>query len=84
MWTADKVRALSRTVHVRAIWLSTPVGSPFRKQQGAGAAPRVRHHDLRHYLVSLLIADDADRKVVQARLRHSSAATTLDTYLHLA
>lgn len=40
-------------------------------------------HDLRHYLASLLIASGADVKVVQARLRHASAKTTLDTYSHL-
>ena len=42
-----------------------------------------RFHDLRHYLASLLIAGGADVKVVQARLRHASAKTTLDTYGHL-
>ncbi|MFD6178079.1 MULTISPECIES: site-specific integrase [unclassified Isoptericola] len=42
-----------------------------------------RFHDLRHYYASLLISDGADVKVVQARLRHSSAKTTLDTYAHL-
>ena len=42
-----------------------------------------RFHDLRHYLASLLIGSGADVKVVQARLRHSSAKTTLDTYGHL-
>lgn len=42
-----------------------------------------RYHDLRHYFASLLIADGADVKVVQARLRHASAKTTLDTYGHL-
>jgi integrase len=42
-----------------------------------------RFHDLRHYLASLLIAEGADVKVVQARLRHASAKTTLDTYSHL-
>jgi integrase len=42
-----------------------------------------RYHDLRHYLASLLIADGADVKTVQARLRHASAKTTLDTYGHL-
>lgn len=42
-----------------------------------------RFHDLRHYLASLLIADGADVKTVQARLRHASAKTTLDTYGHL-
>ncbi len=42
-----------------------------------------RYHDLRHYLASLLIASGADVKVVQARLRHASAKTTLDTYAHM-
>jgi integrase len=38
-----------------------------------------RFHDLRHWYASLLIASGADVKVVQARLRHASAKTTLDT-----
>lgn len=42
-----------------------------------------RFHDLRHYMASMLIASGADVKVVQARLRHASAKTTLDTYGHL-
>jgi integrase len=42
-----------------------------------------RYHDLRHYFASLLIAAGADVKTVQARLRHASAKTTLDTYGHL-
>jgi integrase len=42
-----------------------------------------RFHDLRHYLASLLIGRGLDVKVVQHRLRHGSAKTTLDTYGHL-
>ena len=42
-----------------------------------------RNQDLRHYFASLLIASGANIKVVQARLRHASAMTTLDTYGHL-
>jgi hypothetical protein len=42
-----------------------------------------RYHDLRHYFASLLIADGADVKTVQARPRHASAKTTLDTYGHI-
>jgi len=42
-----------------------------------------RYHDLRHYFASLLIASGCDVKTVQARLRHASAKTTLDTYGHL-
>ena len=45
--------------------------------------PTFRFHDLRHYFASLLIASGTDVKVVQARLRHKSAKTTLDTYGHL-
>lgn len=40
-------------------------------------------HDFRHYFASLLISKKADIKTVQARLRHASAKTTLDTYGHL-
>lgn len=42
-----------------------------------------RFHDPRHYFASLLIASGLDVKVVQARLRHASAMTTLNTYGHL-
>jgi integrase len=42
-----------------------------------------RFHDLRHYLASLLIGSGLDVKVVQHRLRHGSAKTTLDAYGHL-
>ncbi len=42
-----------------------------------------RYHDLRHFYASMLIGSGADVKVVQSRLRHASAKTTLDTYGHL-
>lgn len=48
-----------------------------------GLPPDFRFHDLRHHLASMLIASGADVKVAQARLRHASAKTTLDTYAHL-
>jgi integrase len=38
---------------------------------------------VRHYYASLLISSGADVKIVQARLRHRSAKTTLDTYRDL-
>jgi len=52
-----------------------------KKVQGLPAG--FRYHDLRHYSASLLIASAADVKTVQARLRHASAKTTLDTYGHI-
>ncbi|GAA3535925.1 hypothetical protein GCM10022234_35850 [Aeromicrobium panaciterrae] len=48
-----------------------------------GLTPEYRFHDGRHYCASLLISSGADVKVVQVRLRHKSAKTTLDTYGHL-
>lgn len=42
-----------------------------------------RIQDLRHYFASLLIASGLDVKVVQHRMRHASATTTLNTYGHL-
>jgi integrase len=48
-----------------------------------GLPNRFCFHDLRHYLASLLIASGADIKTVQARMRHATAATTLDVYGHL-
>lgn len=49
----------------------------------AGLPATFRYHDLRHFFASALIAAGLDVKVVQARLRHGSAKTTLDTYGHL-
>ncbi len=40
-------------------------------------------HDLRHYYASMLIQGGASVKVLQARLGHASAKTSLDTYGHL-
>lgn len=51
--------------------------------QVEGLPDRFCFHDLRHYLASLLIASGADIKTVQARMRHATAATTLDVYGHL-
>lgn len=48
-----------------------------------GLPEQFSFHDLRHYMASLLIASGADIKTVQARMRHASARTTLDTYGHL-
>lgn len=48
-----------------------------------GLPEAFRFHDLRHYYASALIADGADVKVVQHRVRHKSASTTLNTYSHL-
>jgi integrase len=56
-----------------------------RRARGAvaGLHEAFRFQDLRHYYASLLISEGLDIKVVQARLRHASATTTLNVYGHL-
>jgi integrase len=53
------------------------------RREVKGLPAGFRYHDLRHYFASLLIASGGDVKVVQARLCHASARTTLDTYGHI-
>jgi integrase len=43
----------------------------------------LRFYDLRHTCASLLIAQGASIKAVQAQLGHATASITLDTYGHL-
>lgn len=47
-----------------------------------GLPDGVRMHDLRHTCASLLIAEGATVKAVQAQLGHKSAMITLDLYGH--
>jgi integrase len=49
----------------------------------AGLDAKLRFHDLRHTCASLLIAQGASVKAVQAHLGHASATVTLDRYGHL-
>jgi integrase len=80
-WRAETVLT-DRWGHQLAPWtLERAVRAARAKVPGLPAD--FRYHDLRHYFASLLIASGADVKVVQARLRHASAKTTLDTYGHL-
>ena len=46
--------------------------------------PRIRLHDLRHTVASLMLAEGVPAKVVQERLGHSSVMVTLDIYSHVA
>ena len=61
-----------------------PFSVVWEKARGkAGVAGWATPHDLRHYFASALIRSGASVKVVQARLGHTSAKTTLDVYGHL-
>ena len=68
-------------------------GTPIRPQnftnhfkrllKESGVEKKVRFHDLRHSVASLLLELDQHPKVVQELLGHSVIATTLDIYSHV-
>lgn len=81
-WSADGFVLVNEWGDQLAPWtLQRAIRSA--REKAPGLPPDFRFHDLRHYLASMLIASGADVKIVQARLRHASAKTTLDTYAHL-
>jgi integrase len=45
---------------------------------------KIRFHDARHTLASLMLKAGTHPKIVQERLGHSSIGMTLDTYSHVA
>lgn len=59
------------------------VSRVFKAQLRQAALPAVPFHALRHTAVALLIRQGVHPKVIQERLGHGSAATTLDYYGHL-
>jgi integrase len=61
-----------------------PFGTAFARARNAVRLPSwVTPHDWRHHHARLLIRSGASVKVVQSRVGHASATTTLDTYGHL-
>jgi integrase len=53
---------------------------PLLKQAGSR---RIRFHDLRHTLATLLIAQGESPKYIQAQLGHTSIQVIMDRYGHL-
>ena len=74
VFTSKTGRLLHRGTFRRRTWLPAV--------DAAGLQP-LRFHDLRHTCASLLIANGAHPKEIQARLGHSTITTTLDRYGHL-
>jgi integrase len=74
IFTTSKGSAVQERVW-RQVWATA--------RERAGAPEWATPHDLRHHYASLLIRSGASVKVVQSRLGHASAKTTLDIYGHL-
>ncbi|RYG87455.1 MAG: site-specific integrase [Alphaproteobacteria bacterium] len=70
-------------IHTRA-WkpLQIAAGAFTMDAEGHKTA-KYRFHALRHFRASMLIADGANAKEVQADLGHATVALTLDVYSHL-
>jgi integrase len=77
-----------------ALVFTAPLGGPLRPHtwvkgffkpavRAARLPEGLRLYDLRHTCASLLIAQGASVKAVQAQLGHATASITLDTYGHL-
>jgi len=83
-WEPDPTQNLAFTNERRAPIQQHPFAVTWgRGRKAAGVPPWATPHDLRHYYASLLIRSGASVKVVQSRLGHASAKTTLDVYGHL-
>jgi integrase len=59
------------------------VGAMFKKLLKKADLPDVRFHDMRHSVVTILLAAKIDLKVVSELLGHSSVAITADIYAHV-
>jgi|SRR5579885_103664 integrase len=55
----------------------------FHKLLEKAGLPRIRFHDLRHSMATILLAANVHPKVVQERLGHSNMAITMDVYSHV-
>jgi len=77
-----------------ALVFTAPLGGPLRPHtwvksffkpavRAVGLPEGLRLYDLRHTCASLLIAQGASVKAVQAQIGHATASITLDTYGHL-
>lgn len=61
----------------------TNVRRAFARLSAKAGVPAIHFHDLRHTCATLMLAGGVPVKVVQVRLGHSSAATTLQVYAHV-
>jgi integrase len=89
VFTAPRGGPLDRATFVRtylkpAVLAANEAIIKLPKAERPGLLPQgLRFYDLRHTCASLLIAQGATVKAVQAQMGHATASITLDTYGHL-
>lgn len=64
---------------IKPNYITTKFGKIIRQHK----LKKIRFYDLRHSCATLLLENNSNIKEVQAYLGHSSAKTTLDTYVHI-
>lgn len=89
----EKKRLVGDAWQEQDLVFTTAIGSPLRgnhilQREFAPlcerlSLPRLRLHDLRHTLATLLFKNKIPAKVVQEMLGHSNISMTLDTYSHV-
>jgi integrase len=72
-----------KTHEARTVRLPRSIADELGGYPAAGLPEGLRLYDLRHTCASLLIAQGASVKAVQAQLGHATASITLDTHGHL-
>lgn len=86
---AEERRLLGQSSRLLFVW---PDGTPvhpdtitelFGKHLAAAGLPKIRLHDLRHSYASAALKSGVSPKVVSERLGHTSAAFTMQTYMHV-
>lgn len=84
MFTSPKskrsVRAIGMSPQLRE---ASQIHREFHPALVRAGLRKIRFHDLRHTYTTLLIAQDANAKFIQAQLGHASIQTTFDRYGHL-
>ncbi len=88
----EERRAAGEKWHDSGFVFTTPTGTPldargvirkFDRILKRGTLPKIRFHDLRHSVATLLLAQGVSPRYVSELLAHSSVSFTMQTYAHV-
>ena len=79
-WREQGLVFCNRNGGFRLEWYTV---TQFHKLLDEAGLPKMRFHDLRHSMATILLAAGVHPKIVQERLGHSNIAVTMDTYSHV-
>jgi integrase len=82
-WATESGRSRQNCFKPAVVAANEAIAKLPKERRPALLPDGLRFYDLRHSCASLLIAQGASIKAVQAQLGHATASITLDTYGHL-